>query len=195
MGELSKRADVLALSYHVDYWDGLGWKDTYGSPNYTARQQQYAAVRGFRVYTPQLVVEGSRDLVGSDRSSVLSKIEEAHTVLVHAQISLVRKPGQKLEINIGQTPLIKSAASGEVMVVSFDAKNETTVKAGENAGRQLAYYNVVRSIRKIGSWNNQALHLTESLTSDENGRSVAVFVQAADGTVWAVAASSVLSHS
>jgi hypothetical protein len=189
--DLSKHREVLALAFHVDYWDGLGWKDTFASPAYTSRQQHYSEIRGFQVYTPQIVVEGHSDFVGSNGGSVLNAINQAHADLSYAPISLARTSTHDAEINIGQIPAINATPGGEVILVSFDTKNETNITRGENAGRKLAYYNVVRSIRKIGSWNNQAFHKTESLSTEERGRNIAVFVQGNDGTVWAIAASRV----
>jgi hypothetical protein len=187
MAELSRRPDVLALSYHVDYWDHLGWKDTYSSPDNTRRQQQYAAANGFQVYTPQLVVEGNQDAVGSDRRVVLRTISQAHSQLLHAPVEMFRNPGQSIDVIIGRSRSTQSGISG-IMLVSFDAQADTAVKSGENAGRRLAYHNVVRSMSKIGTWNNQAIHLTQHLHDDEAGRDLAIIVQADDGTVWGVSA-------
>lgn len=189
--ELSKHREVLALAFHVDYWDGLGWKDTFASPAYTARQQHYSEIRGFKVYTPQIVVEGHSDFVGANGGAVSNAINRAHADLTYAPISLERTSTHDAEINIGQIAEINATSGGEVILVSFDAKNETNITRGENAGRTLAYYNVVRSIRKIGTWNNKVFHKTESLSAEERGRNIAVFVQGNDGTVWALAASKV----
>ena len=76
--ELSRRDDVLALSFHVDYWDYLGWQDTFGSPDNTERQRDYADALGDRrIYTPQIVVNGTASMLGSDRTAVESELATA----------------------------------------------------------------------------------------------------------------------
>ena len=77
LGELARRADVLALGFHISYWDNLGWKDPLSSQASTDRQRAYARQFGGRVYTPQIVVEGSREAVGSDRAAVFAALREA----------------------------------------------------------------------------------------------------------------------
>ena len=75
--ELSAHKDLLPLAFHVDYWNNLGWVDPFSSAAFTARQQTYASNRGFEVYTPQLVVEGRSDVIGSSRSDVAATIDSA----------------------------------------------------------------------------------------------------------------------
>ena len=78
LGELATRPNVLALSFHVDYWDRLGWKDPFSSPEATARQQHYARLLGLdTVYTPQIVVDGSWEAVGSDQAAVERALDQA----------------------------------------------------------------------------------------------------------------------
>ncbi len=190
LGELAARPDVLALAYHVDYWDYLGWKDTFSTAANTSRQRYYETTRGFSVYTPQLVVEGSQDTVGSSRSKVLSLIEVAGAATRHAPVSLSRKPDGAFEISIGTLPEGSAAAAGagaSVLLLSYDARAETTISAGENSGSRIAYYNIVHSLRKVGSWSNGATHFTLPLKPEEAGRALAVIVQGSNGVVWGVA--------
>src|SRR5712692_8081349 len=78
LGELARRGDVLALGFHISYWDSLGWKDPLSSQNSTDRQRSYARrFTGGRVYTPQIVVDGTSEMVGSDRDAVLAALRKA----------------------------------------------------------------------------------------------------------------------
>ena len=76
LGELARRGDVIALGFHIDYWDKLGWKDPLSTPQSTERQRRYARLFGTPIYTPQLVVDGAREMVGSQRETVLAALRE-----------------------------------------------------------------------------------------------------------------------
>ncbi len=182
--ELSGREDLLPLAFHVDYWNHLGWVDPFSSAAFSSRQQDYAAVRGSGVYTPQLLIEGKREAVGSNRSAIESGIEAARQDAQGAASSIRRKGGEAI-IDIGTVP--DTGAAAQVYLLSFDSRDETEIRAGENAGRKLVYTNVVRSLRKLGEWHNQPLHLSASLQPEETGDRLALVVQDPQGTVWAVA--------
>lgn len=184
--ELASRRDVLALGFHVDYWDDLGWVDPFASPAFTARQHGYARQRGFQVYTPQLVVDGERALVGSRRGQAEDEIASAAGRRVSAPAAISRD-GQRVKVSLGKTA--EAAASGEVWLISFDRELATAIRSGENAGKRIVYPNVVRSLRKLADWSNAPLELNETLRPDERGERLALVVQAPGGRVWAVAAS------
>jgi len=184
--ELSARDDLLPLAFHVDYWNGLGWVDPFSAAAFTARQQGYAASRGFEVYTPQLVVEGSSDVIGSNRSDIAAAIAAARRQ-ARTAASGIRRRGQDVDIDIGAAG-DSGVVSATVYLLSFDSSDSTSIGGGENSGRKLVYANVVRSIRKVGEWRNQPLNLAEHLQAGESGDRLALVVQDRGGTVWAVAA-------
>ena len=159
--ELVKRDDVVAISLHVDYWDYLGWRDTLGDPAYTARQRDYAAVHGTRrVYTPQIVVNGVSGHVGSNRRSVEAAIAES---TLPVSVSMRHGDGT-VEIEVAARPST-STNSATIRLVLLTSKAEVAIARGENAGRTIDYYNVVREIRPIGMWGGAAVKIT--LPEDE----------------------------
>lgn len=184
--ELSTHDDLLPLAFHVDYWNNLGWVDPFSSAIFTARQQGYASARGFEVYTPQLVVEGNSAVIGSSRADVSATIASARREAKGAASS-IRRSGNSANISIGTTADTGANTSADVYLVSFDSNRSTSIHGGENAGRKLAYTNVVRSMRKVGEWRNQPLTLAEQLRPEESGDRLALVVQERGGTVWAVA--------
>lgn len=177
LGELDRRDDILALSFHVDYWDYIGWKDPFASPLYTQRQRDYA--RRFDlsyVYTPQAVIQGAAQEVGSHRGPILKAIERAKKLSrVPVTLSHAGKDG-KLMISI---PARSPAEKADVLMVVIDRTHETPVKRGENSGRMIKNFNVVRAIRRIGTWDGKALEISTSLAdmSYDGGDYCVVMVQ------------------
>ena len=176
LNELSKQpSDVLALAFHVTYWDYLGWKDPFSLPVATDRQAQYGRRFGDGSYTPEIVVDGAAGLVGSYRDEVNSAIAKARTQNVTAaEVNLVARDG-KASIDIGAG---KGAA--RVMLVGFDREHVTAIGRGENRGVTMAEANIVRSFRPIGQWNGAPVHLEAQLP---DGEQVAVILESADGRV------------
>jgi len=171
VGELSKRDDVLALSLHVDYWDYIGWKDRFADPRYTLRQRQYAKQFQLRyVYTPQVVVDGAFEAVGSDRDKIRSILRKA---------SLVQKVPVKLSGTANGMVLDLAAADvGDVKVYSvfYTRHQETQVKRGENSGRRLGHSNVVNDMTHIATWDGKATKFTIP-ASTKGGEVCAVILQ------------------
>lgn len=178
LGELASRPDVVALAFHVDYWDYIGWKDPYASPASTRRQRDYASALGLHmIYTPQMVVDGKTDVVGSNRREVDAAIADA-----------ARQP--KLAVSIvadgsgGHRVVIPAAAGGStggeagIWLAVFDGVQETRVARGENGGRTLREFNIVREWRRIGSWNGGAVSLPLDIAADADRNGCAVIVQA-----------------
>jgi hypothetical protein len=163
LAELAEREDVIALSLHVDYWDYLGWKDTFGQAENTARQYAYAKVRDDgRVYTPQMVLNGTGDHVGSNREAVEEALGSASLPL---QVSM-RRNGEAIEIVVaGGAEGAPTPAKTTVRLVVFSPVASVTIERGENAGRVATYRNVVRSMRPIGMWKGERLEI--SLPADE----------------------------
>jgi hypothetical protein len=176
LNELSKQpADVLALAFHVTYWDYLGWKDPFSLTLATDRQAQYGRRFGDGSYTPEIVVDGAAGLVGSYRDEVNSAIAKARAQNVTAaEVNLVARDG-KASIDIGAG---KGAA--RVVLVGFDREHVTAIGRGENRGVTMAEANIVRSFRPIGQWNGAPVHLEEQLP---DGEQVAVILESADGHI------------
>jgi hypothetical protein len=172
VGKLSARPDVIALSFHVDYWDDLGWRDRFALREAVERQTVYARnLHRASVYTPQLVVDGSEDNVGSSARAVdraLSRDRDG----VPVQINLA---GPELQVEIAANPRLPS---GEVVLVSYLRHAVSDVGRGENAGRRLEEFNIVRSIRKLGEWSGEVQRFRVSLSSlPADATDVAVLVQ------------------
>ncbi len=188
LGELAGRPDVIALSLHVDYWDYIGWKDPFGSPMNTARQRRYVEELGLRyVYTPQMIIDGRINAVGSRRDEVLDAIERAGRERAGFDIRFVESGGGKVVIPAGHAP--ENGAT--VWLAVYDRSHETEIKRGENAGRKLRNTNVVRSLERLGTWMGERLEIPLDLAgAAARGRDgCAVIVQQGrNGPVLAAAA-------
>jgi len=181
LGDLSKRKDVVALAFHVDYWDQLGWKDPFADAAWTKRQRQYShSLRTTQIYTPQMVIDGGVHAVGSDRGSVERLIGTA---------AKRERPVLELKRSTGGLDLrIDGQGEGEVWIVGFDPKHETKVPRGENAGKTLAEFNVVRGIRQVDAWKGGAFERTLAAAELPPGAAHAVLIQEpGPGRVLAVA--------
>ena len=176
LSELASRPDLLALDMHVDYWNRLGWRDPYSAPQFTERQRQYAALlHEDTVYTPELVVGGTRHVVGSDRAAVLAAIAAGEAGAgVPLSLSLSRSGGGLIaEAGVGAGP-------ATLWVVGFDRRHETRIGGGENGGRTLVESNVVRALAPVASWTGAAMRVA---LAPPSGETAAVFLQARDGRI------------
>jgi hypothetical protein len=170
LGELARDPSVIALAWHVDYWNGLGWHDPFSSRLATDRQRAYADQLGEEVYTPALVVGGARIVVGSDSGAVRSAIQAAPPAAV--PVTLVADAAG-LAAEVGAAGLPVSA-----LMVFYEPQHLTDVGRGENGGRQLHEYRIVRSATPLGSWDGTARRL--SLPPAPPGMGAAVLVQGVD---------------
>jgi hypothetical protein len=154
--ELAERDDVVAISLHVDYWDYLGWRDTLSDPANTERQRSYATVHGTRrVYTPQIVVNGRADFVGSDRDAVEAAIAQS---ALPVPVTMRHGDGTvEIEVEGGPVPHLWPAT---IRLVLLTSEAEVVIARGENAGSIIDYYNVVRTMRPIGMWDGEAVKIT-----------------------------------
>src|SRR5271169_1802542 len=176
--ELANRPDVLALSLHVDYWDRLGWKDPFSSPQATARQEQYARLLNIdTVYTPQIVVDGRREAVGSDRAAVERAVDAASHESSAVPVTLSVKNGQA-RITLGRGG---DAANASVVLIGFDRRRVDTVERGENSGRTLTHVDVMRGIEEVGRFTGQASQIVS--TPPWQSDRLAAIVQALDGRI------------
>ena len=184
LAELASRPDVLALSFHVDYWDRLGWKDPYSSREATARQNRYATLLDLAtVYTPQIVVDGKWQAVGSDRADVEHALDRARRSLKEIPVTLALDQGHA-QITLGPG---SDGVSASVLLIGFDRRHVSAVKRGEKSGRALAHVDVVRGIDEIAHFAGNAGEIEAPIRW--NCDRVAVVLQAADGRVLGVAVS------
>ena len=143
-------AEVIALELHVDYWNSLGWADPFSSAAFSDRQRAYAEGSGQRgVYTPQMVVDGRRELVGSDERGARDAIAEAARAPA-LRVQIVRR-GDDLEIQVGDAADPRPADPSGVWLALTEDGLSTRVPRGENAGATLAHGPVVRELRRVGS--------------------------------------------
>jgi hypothetical protein len=176
LNEMSKgRSDVLPLAFHVTYWDRLGWKDPFSLEAATVRQDRYGHRFGDGSYTPEMVINGSAGLVGSDREEVNAAISHAKRDRPDTPEVSVDKKGDGVAIRIGT-----GSGNGKVLLVGFDHEHTTKIGRGENGGRTFVESNVVRSIRPIGEWSGKPIEINEHFP---DGEDVAVLVEAPDGRI------------
>jgi hypothetical protein len=183
LNELAGMEDVVALEFHVDYWDrivygGAGqWKDVFSQPAWTERQYAYARriTRSGRVYTPQMVVGGRAETVGSRRGEVLDAIEAARRA---------DRPGVDVAVRAAEAGGLAVSLSGEaegpaqVWLVRFQRRHETRVLGGENNGKTLVNAHAVLGIEAIGEWRGAAEEIAISDPGLAAGEGCAVLVQA-----------------
>jgi len=176
LGRLAERKDVLAMSLPVTYWDMLGWKDTLATDANTRRQKAYAAAMGRGgVYTPELIVDGINDVVGSREAAVDAIIASRENDLAMIPIELHATPAE-IHIAVGSGDANSSAT---IWLFHILGKVTVSIGTGENGGHTLTYHNVVRDVKAVGMWKGQSVTLdlprndSPSLPHD----SVAVVVQ------------------
>ncbi len=183
--QLAARDDVLALSLHVDYWDYIGWEDTFASPAHTARQRGYAAAGGRKmVYTPQMVVNGTDHVVGTRYRDVTDLIDK-HLAKPDTGLEVaLRREGARVYLEA------RAAAPREMpLVVQFARyipEETVEIARGENAGRTITYTNIVTELVEVATWDTRA-PLALDIAWPE-GAPLAVLLQYPDfGTIEAVA--------
>ena len=170
-----QRPDVLPLAFHVTYWNALGWADPFSMEAATQRQAQYGARFGDGSYTPEMVVDGERSLVGSDRDKAEEAIAAARGSGQPSATVDLHRQGDRISIRIGA-----GSCSGRIVLIGFDPEHRTAVGRGENSGRTLTESNIVRSIRPIGQWSGAALTLDESAPA---GQEAAVLIEGPGGRI------------
>jgi hypothetical protein len=180
LGELAAREDLIALSFHVDYWNYLGWKDPFSSADATERQRDYREMLGQRyVYTPQMVVGGTHQAVGSSRDKVEDAIGSARE-LSRVAVEVARPDRDTAVVTIagGAAP----AKAAIVWLFAYDDRHSTDIRRGENEGVKLTNTHVVRAIRKIGKWDGgqTTIKLPISMMGIEKQDGCAVVVQSAE---------------
>ena len=173
-------ADVIALGEHVDYWDHGGWADRFSSRRFSARQSDYAnAFRKDTVYTPQMIVDGQTQFVGSDEDAARAAITRAARQ-PKAHVSVTRI-GDTLSVRVDHLPPAASSGPDEVMLAITEAGLSSSVGGGENAGRRLGHSAVVRQLTPLGTASGGAFTASSALALSPSWRhgnlSAVVFVQ------------------
>jgi hypothetical protein len=173
------RPDVLALTFPVDYWDYLGWKDTFASPQYSRRQRSYANTRGDgAVYTPQAVINGAAHMNGADERVINATIERSasQSLTVPVEIQL---DGQTLTITTGTVAEEVGKGKCTIWLAMVQKSGKVPVRRGENSGRKLTYHNIVRRLTPIGMWSGEAssFQVPESAVNMPETSAYAVLVQ------------------
>jgi hypothetical protein len=185
--ELRDKPGVLALTFHVDYWDYLGWKDTLASPDFSQRQYDYAKARGdMDVYTPQMIVNGEKQMVGSQRSEVFAVLEQSRQAAWPVSVDIA-DTGKELVFALG------AGAGSEATLWIMPILDRVSVKIekGEMAGREVTYTNVVRKLVPAAMWTGAAAKVSLPrdglLTPDATG-CIALLQKGKVGPVLGVAA-------
>lgn len=162
--ELAKRDDVIALALHVDYWDYIGWADSFANPAFSERQHGYArAARVETVYTPQMVINGQDHVVGSRPMQVMDLLQAHQAKGLSMRVSMTRA-GNRVLINA------PGGVRGDyvVQLVRYTPQETVAIRAGENAGREFNYANIVTTWDVIHRWDGvNALALDAAAAGDD----------------------------
>jgi len=173
LSEIGARQDVIALAYHVDYWDYIGWQDTFGSAAFSQYQRDYAAARGeARIYTPQLMVNGTSDVVGSRRDEIDAALSTASLPI---PLTLSEDDGM-LAISADGNAAFPSA---RLWLVTYKDHASVEVERGENRDRLLDYSNIVTDRHIIGMWDHESgvsvtLPIDDLLGSANDGAAILI---------------------
>lgn len=157
LGELVAQGDMVVLSYHVDYWNYLGWNDTLSSKENTERQYGYAKTMGRSgVYTPQAIINGREHVKGTDLSMINDKVKSLGESGLGLNVPVTAAMrGDEIEIEIGE-----GKGQADVVVAYFTKKQQVEVTKGENSGKTMEYWHAVYDVQSVGSWNGQSMKLT-----------------------------------
>jgi hypothetical protein len=184
LAELTKNPDLLPLALHVDYWDYIGWADTFAQAKFTDRQHSYARAVGDRmVYTPQMIVAGAERVEGNNPAKV-NKIIAAHLGASGSVDLSVERNGNRIRIMAPADKTLGSAVS--VQVVRYHPSETVNIKRGENAGRSVVYRNIVTDWQQVGEWSGaQALDMEAKVTG--SGPLVVILQKAGPSEILAAA--------
>ncbi len=151
---LADRGEVIALALHVDYWDYIGWKDVFGSAQFTERQRAYARAAGARtIYTPQMIVDGMERLVGARPAELTALIERYEAMPEQAVLDVARNGGT---LAISARTIGRLPRGAVVQLVRYKPEERVEIRSGENAGREISYRNIVTEWHSLGAWDGSA---------------------------------------
>ena len=184
VADLAERRDVIALTFPVDYWAYLGWKDTFAKPQVSARQRGYQKALGLReVYTPQLVVDGAAQMGKASPEMALEMIKGA--AKAHPPAPAMSLARRRLSVGTGRAP----KGGAEVWLVRYEGQpQETEVKDGENRGLNVVYRNVARDLVRLGSWTgkDRAYRLPEHSDEDADLKTLILLQSKTNGRILGV---------
>ena len=192
-----KRDDVLALAFHVDYWDYLGWKDTLASPENTQRQYAYAKTFKSRtVYTPQAVVNGREHLNGASGGVISAKLGthagKGQGLTVPVSLSL---EGKRIRVSVDEGT-VPGGSDVKIVLVYYRDTSTIDIKRGENKGRKITYRNTVTNAQVLGMWDGQKMDIEipqdEIEAHDANGCAILLQATSASGTPGAILGAAIL---
>ncbi len=178
LAQLAARKDVVALSLPITYWDMLGWRDTLATQANTDRQKAYAQAMGRGgVYTPQVIVDGRKDLVGSKDASIDQAIAAREAKLPDVPVTLSLRPNEVHVVVSGTR--IKSATPATIWMMTVRPLATVKIGAGENAGRTLTYRDIVTGIKAVGLWKGKkvTLDLPRAATGADPNDGITIIVQ------------------
>jgi hypothetical protein len=154
VGQWATRRAVLVLTYHVDYWDYIGWRDSKAAPAFAQRQLGYVTAFGRNmVYTPQLIIAGKDESLGTDRDRLAMALADSAPVARMTPLRLLRDQDGRILADLPAVTLEKPAT---LWLITYRRQVETDILTGENAGKHLSSVNVVRSVQKLGPWSGLA---------------------------------------
>ena len=152
LNELAKQPNVIALAWHVDYWDYIGWKDSFANPAFTERQRAYAHAQKQRmIYTPQLIINGVENMMGKIYDEVSASIRKVTVQKAVMKLSSSRA-GAAYTVTLSAS---HRHGTYDVQLVRVSPINIIKILGGENAGKTVSYVNVVTDLRSLGSWDGQ----------------------------------------
>jgi len=159
LSRLADRDEVITISWGVDYWDYLGWRDTAARPEFAARQKAYAKVLGYgMVYTPQAVINGVAHVNGSDEAKIDRAIDGSSAEFAGARVPVrLSAVDGKLVVDIDAAPRGAPAKEATVWLAAIAHRVEVPITRGENRGKTIVYSNVARRLIPVGTWNGKAM--------------------------------------
>ena len=185
LGQVAQHPDVLALAYHVQYWDGLGWRDRFGLPEAEQRQYGYAAALHLSsAFTPQMIVNGEHSLVGSKQQQLTALLHSSSTIDHAATVALDLNHGHlNITVTQPQSQLL------DVLLVTYLTHADTAIPRGENTGKTLNEFNIVRSLNWLGRSNSKHQQFIVKLTSlpDDATHAAVLLQQPSQGAILAAA--------
>ncbi len=184
LGEISiDRKDILALEFHVDYWNNLvygsagQWQDPYSSKEFSQRQRDYNRLRlkGRKgVYTPQMIVDGQYAFVGSNKRQAKKQMNSESNLVLDVNAEITNNGGVSIEV------MGDFKGSADIYLVTFDVKQVTEIPAGENMGKTLENFNIVRNMESVGKWKGKPVTIVANNASPAQNQGCAVIVQKYD---------------
>ncbi|NOX41291.1 MAG: DUF1223 domain-containing protein [Alphaproteobacteria bacterium] len=176
LAKLAKQDNVIALSLHVDYWDYLGWKDSFAKAMFSMRQRAYArAAQKHTIYTPQVVVQGASHAIGN-REQDVNNLIKFHAAQTKAVALDVARYGNDLIVNI--RAISGPVGAAVVEIVRYMPERTVDIRAGENAGRKIVYTNIVTDWQPMAQWNGRSgLTVKTTITGTDP---VVILVQSKD---------------